>query len=65
MRLMLNEERALMTEEEEEAQLSNGFFDSLFADKAGPQEPQSLRTRERVWRVEDSRLVDEGQRSYV
>jgi len=39
--------------------LLNAFFVSVFAAKAGPQESQALKVREKSWRKEDLPLVEE------
>lgn len=41
-------------------ELLNGFFASVFIDKASPQESQTLESREKVWRREELPFVEEN-----
>ncbi|PKU29730.1 rna-directed dna polymerase from mobile element jockey-like [Limosa lapponica baueri] len=58
---LLTEVGALVTEDAEKAELLNAFFASVFAAKAGPQEPQTLEVGERVWSKEDSPSIKEDR----
>ncbi|GAB0208054.1 mitochondrial enolase superfamily member 1 [Grus japonensis] len=56
---LLNEVGALVMEDTEKAELLNAAFVSVFTAKTGPQESQTLKVGEKVWRKEDLPLVEE------
>ncbi|GAB0204057.1 hypothetical protein GRJ2_002871300 [Grus japonensis] len=57
---LLNEVGALVTVDTEKAELVNAAFASVFTAKASPQENQTLKVGEKVWRKEDLPLVGEN-----
>lgn len=57
--LLPNDVDALVTENAEKVELLKAAFASVSTAKTGPQEPQSLEIKQKVWEKEDSPLVEE------